>query len=61
MFGWFDLRLFFDEKEYLFSLGLLINKDYELVFIKDFIFNGYELFYNNIIKVGLSGVFVLDI
>ena len=58
--GWPDSRLPFDEKEHLFSPGLLINKDYELAFIKDPISNGYELFYNNITKVGLSGAPVLD-
>ena len=58
--GWPESRLPFAEKERLFSPGLLINQDYELAFIKDPISNGYELFYNNITELGLSGGPVLD-
>ena len=58
--GWPESRLPFAEKERLFSPGLLINQDYELAFIKDPISHGYELFYNNITELGLSGAPVLD-
>ena len=58
--GWPESRLPFVEREPLFSAGLLINQDYELAFIKDPVSNGYELFYNNITELGLSGGPVLD-
>ncbi|MCL2924678.1 MAG: tetratricopeptide repeat-containing serine protease family protein [Trichodesmium sp. MAG_R04] len=58
--GWPESRLPFAERERLFSPGLLINQDYELAFIKDSISNGYELFYNNITELGLSGGPILD-
>ncbi|MGB3510133.1 MAG: tetratricopeptide repeat protein [Microcoleaceae cyanobacterium] len=58
--GWPESRLPFSEKERLFTAGLLINEDYELAFIKDPVSNGYELFYNNITELGLSGAPVLD-
>ncbi|MEB3342002.1 MAG: tetratricopeptide repeat-containing serine protease family protein [Okeania sp.] len=58
--GWPESRLPFAEREHLFSPGLLINEDYELAFIKDPVSNGYELFYNNITELGLSGAPVLD-
>ncbi|MGK7918874.1 MAG: tetratricopeptide repeat-containing serine protease family protein [Trichodesmium sp.] len=58
--GWPESRLPLAERQRLFSPGLLINQDYELAFIKDPISNGYELFYNNITGLGLSGAPVLD-
>ncbi|MGD1704203.1 tetratricopeptide repeat-containing S1 family peptidase [Dapis sp. BLCC M229] len=58
--GWPESRLPLAERERLFSPGLLINRDYELAFIKDPVSNGYELFYNNITELGLSGGPVLD-
>lgn len=58
--GWPESRLPFAERERLFSAGLLINEDYELAFVKDPVSNGYELFYNNITELGLSGAPVLD-
>ncbi len=58
--GWPESRLPLTERERLFSPGLLINQDYELAFIKDPVSNGYELFYNNITELGLSGAPILD-
>ncbi|MGD1808260.1 tetratricopeptide repeat-containing S1 family peptidase [Dapis sp. BLCC M126] len=58
--GWPESRLPLAERERLFSPGLLINQDYELAFIKDPVSNGYELFYNNITELGLSGAPILD-
>ncbi|NET27155.1 tetratricopeptide repeat-containing serine protease family protein [Okeania sp. SIO1I7] len=58
--GWPASRLPFSQRERLFSPGLLINQDYELAFIKDPVSNGYELFYNNITELGLSGAPILD-
>ncbi|MDJ0557459.1 MAG: tetratricopeptide repeat protein [Microcoleaceae cyanobacterium MO_207.B10] len=58
--GWPESRLVFSEKKRLFTAGLLINQDYELAFIKDPVSHGYELFYNNITELGLSGAPVLD-
>ncbi|NEP86434.1 MAG: serine protease [Okeania sp. SIO2C2] len=58
--GWPASRLPFSQREHLFSPGLLINQDYELAFIKDPVSNGYELFYNNITELGLSGAPILD-
>ncbi|MDJ0515115.1 MAG: tetratricopeptide repeat-containing serine protease family protein [Trichodesmium sp. MO_231.B1] len=58
--GWPESRLPLAERERLFSPGLLINRDYELAFIKDPLSHGYELFYNNITELGLSGAPVLD-
>ncbi|NEO55713.1 MAG: serine protease [Okeania sp. SIO3B5] len=58
--GWPASRLPFSQREPLFSPGLLINQDYELAFIKDPVSNGYELFYNNITELGLSGAPILD-